>query len=545
MLLVGIDELAQTIKRNDERYRAASERSWEINAALIRCQMTRENITSCVVDPMTAAAATIVDVDTHLDKLIAATIGCKDMYDNIVHEKNNDTTRVIVTGVHPRAPRLGSLGHKMEDYARYKAFQHFLLHGKMISIHADLTSTTVVSDAVVTSQQNNRNILTDEEYISGVCIGLCHDLAKHCVQLASNAVHNPNAVPFINTSRDAVSAILEELLQFDFRNGPIRRKYDSVKYALKTIETVLYELSVAGAVGGHSHLLVTNDETKKEVHEAKKIKVNDNEDVKNESHNDVSMMMEEEGTRQDNVSSSIIPVTEIAEIRERFDHRDQQRETLIKACRDGQKSAKQAIFALHRGDVHRALKLLKECESCVNDELLPIIKDEPSLRYGSYSSLLEEYVEGILFFTWLQPNTEDTTSTTTTTTTSTTTTPSGKILLPVEIPLTISTEEYLGGLCDLTGEIGRYAVARGTVRDRDGVQLCLEANKSIYNALKLLGKLPSNINKKMSMVNQGVEKLERLLYEQSLILMTGRKEFNSSVEENSGFEDTTNVAEEK
>ena len=97
----------------------------------------------------------------------------------------------------------------------------------------------------------------------------------------------------------------------------------------------------------------------------------------------------------------------------------------------------------------------------------------------------------------------------------------------------------------MTGEIGRYAVARGTVRDRDGVQLCLEANKSIYNALKLLGKLPSNINKKMSMVSQSVEKLERLLYEQSLMLMTGRKEFNSSVEENSGFVDVTNVAEEK
>ena len=158
-------------------------------------------------------------------------------------------------------------------------------------------------------------------------------------------------------------------------------------------------------------------------------------------------------------------------------------------------------------------------------------------------TITSEYVEGILFFTWLQPNTEDTTSTTTTTTS--TTTPSGKILLPVEIPLNVSTEEYLGGLCDLTGEIGRYAVARGTVRDRDGVQLCLEANKSIYNALKLLGKLPSNINKKMSMVSQSVEKLERLLYEQSLMLMTGRKEFNSSVEENSGFVDDTNVADEK
>jgi hypothetical protein len=130
-MLVGIDELAQALKRNDERYRAASERSWEINAALIRCQMARDDVTA----NGDVTATMIVHVDTHLDKLVAATIVCNAMYDNIVHEN-----ATVVEAVHPRAPRLGSLGHKMEDYARYKAFQYFLLHGKMISIHADLTT---------------------------------------------------------------------------------------------------------------------------------------------------------------------------------------------------------------------------------------------------------------------------------------------------------------------------------------------------------------------------------------------------------------------
>jgi predicted translin family RNA/ssDNA-binding protein len=111
----------------------------------------------------------------------------------------------------------------------------------------------------------------------------------------------------------------------------------------------------------------------------------------------------------------------------------------------------------------------------------------------------------------------------------------GRILLPDEIPLKISTEDYLGGLCDLTGEIGRYAVARGTVRDKESVKMCLESNKSIYMTLKMLGRLPPNINKKMGMVSNGVEKLERLLYEQSLMIMTGRKEFTTGVEENLGF----------
>lgn len=33
-----------------------------------------------------------------------------------------------------------------------------------------------------------------------------------------------------------VEAIFGELIQFDFRNGPLRKKFDSVKYNLRKIE---------------------------------------------------------------------------------------------------------------------------------------------------------------------------------------------------------------------------------------------------------------------------------------------------------------------
>jgi hypothetical protein len=44
------------------------------------------------------------------------------------------------------------------------------------------------------------------------------------------------------------------MLEFDFRNGPLRRKYDGLKYCLKTIEDISFELSLheAGTVGGPS-----------------------------------------------------------------------------------------------------------------------------------------------------------------------------------------------------------------------------------------------------------------------------------------------------
>lgn len=193
--------------------------------------------------------------------------------------------------------------------------------------------------------------------------------------------------------------------------------------------------------------------------------------------------------------------------------------------------------AMHRGDAKRAAKLLSECENCVKTELLPILEEEPSLRSGSFSCVLEEYVEGKLFYAWLHGYGDNATG-------GSSGKAVGRILLPDEIPLKITTEDYLGGLCDLTGEIGRYAVARGTVRDKAGVKLCLESNESIYTTLKLLGKLPRGIQKKYGMVAKSVEKLERVLYEQSLMEMTGRTEFASSVEEGPGLGDGNDGAED-
>jgi predicted translin family RNA/ssDNA-binding protein len=503
-------QLEEQIKLEDDRYRKASERSWEINAALVRCEMAHDASISNI-----SRDATISKEEAALDELVQRTVLAPDMYNNIVHDDNSDTNTTIEGEiiVHPRAPRLGSLGNKMEDYARYKAFHHFLAEEKLLSPNA--------ACFVAMKDDIPRNILTDEEYIGGACIGLCHDLAKYGVTRAFNAAEDTTVVPFIQRVRNVVSLILEELLQFDFRNGPLRRKYDSTKYALKAIETVLYELSVAGVVGGHSSLVVRGGNTDN-AGATKKMKLDDNEEGK--TSDEVAMQDGDE-------DSSPIPRKEIGDIRERLDHRDKLRENLIKSCRDGQKAAKQAIFALHRGDARNAWKLLADCEQCIKTQLLPILEEEPTLRYGSFSGVLEEYVEGVLFHTWLHgigdigKGGKGTNQ------------PAGKVLLPNEFSLKISTEDYLGGLCDLTGEIGRFAIARGTVRDKEGVKLCLESNKSIFMTLKMLGRLPKNVSKKVSAVSSSVDKLERVLYEQSLMEMTGRKEFSSSVEEHaSGFE---------
>ena len=39
------------------------------------------------------------------------------------------------------------------------------------------------------------------------------------------------------------------MMELDLRNGVIRKKYDSLKYCLKNLEKVLYELSLGQDVG--------------------------------------------------------------------------------------------------------------------------------------------------------------------------------------------------------------------------------------------------------------------------------------------------------
>lgn len=44
-----------------------------------------------------------------------------------------------------------------------------------------------------------------------------------------------------------------------------------------------------------------------------------------------------------------------------------------------------------------------------------------------------------------------------------------RLLPSTELPLTVTREEYLGGVLDFTGELNRFAIARATARDTAAV----------------------------------------------------------------------------
>jgi len=417
----------------------------------------------------------------------------------VTADGNPDYKEADTTG---RVPRTGALAQRVEDLIRFMAFHHFLETGGLLppsacSFGRKSKGGDDDDDDDTGSRPSARASFraTDEEYLAGA-MGVAQDLSRYAMGRAT--ARDANSV---QQARDLVARILDYLLKFDFRNGFLRRKYDGTKYALKAVETLLYELSITGTTAEPS--ADSSSSAGREEPGAKKPRL-------------------EEPPNDESASSPSLE-EELEALRLRMEERDKVRETLIKKSRDGQKAAKQAIYALHRNDFSKAERLLRDCEDCINEKLLPLVREEPPLRKGCFANVLEEYAEAKLFYAWLRGN--DGSGTTET---------AGTLLLPSDfsnVPLDL--DEYIGGLCDLTGEIGRYAVRKGTVRDYRGVYRCLEANGAVFRAIQTLEKPPQRISKKMEPLRQSVSKIERMIYEISLSKAAGMR-FNSDVPQDVG-----------
>lgn len=470
--VLDLSDLGATIGASEQKRQDAFDASRKFQKTMIEAQKDLEQNKGNVPELITG-------LQTSLAKAIESTTN-----------KDKDNTG--------RIPRAGNLNQRVEDLCRFMAYHHFLQTGKMIPPSACCAGSPLGA--------------TDEEYLAGACMALCQDLSRYAMGRAT-----ARDVRSVQQARDLVHEILEYLMKFDFRNGFLRRKYDGTKYALKSVETLLYELSVTGAS-------VNSDEDKASAEgepEAKKPRL-ENSDGKPLPGTET----------QDEAATSEIPgiAEELEALRLRMEHRDGLRETLIKKCRDGQKAAKQAIYALHRKDFQRSAKLIEDCEKCIRNDLLPIVEEEPPLRYSSFGDVVEEYAEAKLFYAWLlgaddfESTKDDDKKGDHNTATQ------GTLLLPDQFPIALEPGVYLGGLCDLTGEIGRFAVQRGTARDYDGVRQCLEANSAIFIAVQSLEKQPNRISKKMDTLRRSFSKIERMMYEMSLSKAAGMK-MNSEVSE--------------
>ena len=143
----------------------------------------------------------------------------------------------------------------------------------------------------------------------------------------------------VHICRLLVTQLNGKMLEFNFRNGPIRRKYDGLKYALKTIEDVVYEISLLDDIPFTTLEKHTNENDMP----AKKQK------VEIDSKNDKSEILGDVNTAVEIDEDSLLDVQAINTIRDRMETYDKLREDVIKQSRDVQKLSKLAIYSIHRG----------------------------------------------------------------------------------------------------------------------------------------------------------------------------------------------------
>ena len=334
--------------------------------------------------------------------------------------------------------REGRLNHAIERFTEVRLLKHFFENGTLCG----------------PDQLDN----PDDENFIGAMLGFAQELSRYVIGRACD-----NDVNSIYLCKAIVSQIQGKMLEFDLRNGNLRRKYDGLKYVVKSIETVLYELSLL------------DDDNDGSASPTKKRRTVDNYD-----------------------NLVLIPMNDINSIKERMDVYDKLREDVIKTSRDVQKLSKQAIFSVHRNNLEDCKNKIEQAR-VIATGILEKIASHPTLRQGAVSNSLEEWAEALLTLVWVQDK---------------------RICLKGEMNI-VNSNEYIGALSDFTGEIGRIAVSVASTRVIEPIKAILEADLTISSSLMILN-INGKYSKKVEAVNNNLKKVEDIVYELSLLLRGGR-----------------------
>lgn len=314
----------------------------------------------------------------------------------------------------------------------------------------------------------------DEEYV-GAVIGFAQELSRYAVNRAC-----VGDAASIELCRLIVVQINQALLAFDFRNGPLRRKFDGLKYALKSIEDVAFELSLQDEQSRDALFTEDGPSSKRAKSESSPMDT-----------------MEEDKVAPD-VAPVVLDTNEFQQICQRMNEYDQLRENVIKDSRDVQKLSKQAIFSVVRGQTGEAQAKLDQAKK-IADKIFVTVNKYPTLRPGAFSNSLEEWAEGMMLIHWVNNHT-----------------------VPSKADLQVlNTGEFIGGLSDFTGEIGRIAVMLAAKRDIDGVREIQQVDVVVADFISRLN-IANRYGKKLEATNTNLRKLEDIVYELSMLQRSGR-----------------------
>ncbi|TSC83882.1 MAG: translin [Parcubacteria group bacterium Gr01-1014_13] len=168
------------------------------------------------------------------------------------------------------------------------------------------------------------------------------------------------------------------------------------------------------------------------------------------------------------------------------------RQEIIKESSQAQFLSKKAIFAMQRDGMAEAQKLLAQAEKIILDLNIKNKKDRSIFEEGSYKAGLEEFVEAFVLNQYLQKKTI------------------GKLA-----KVHVDSDIFISGLCDVPGELLRYAIKSATEKKFAEVKRCKEAADEIIEELVDMNLTGYN-RQKFDQAKQALNKLEQVLYEVSI-----------------------------
>ncbi len=164
---------------------------------------------------------------------------------------------------------------------------------------------------------------------------------------------------------------------------------------------------------------------------------------------------------------------------------DSKREESIILSRDIIKMSKVAIYAVQRGDIASAKKSLSELEEKVKK-----LRTFDTFEEGHFRTAMQEYVEAACFLGFA----------------------SGKAL-PARSQLGVTAEQYLLGICDLTGELVRKAINSAIKGNIEESILIKDFVEELYGELLLFDFRNSELRRKFDGVKYDLKKLEDLVFD--------------------------------
>ena len=181
--------------------------------------------------------------------------------------------------------------------------------------------------------------------------------------------------------------------------------------------------------------------------------------------------------------------SEFRKIREEMHRFDAKREEIIQASRDIISISKQIIYAAQRNDLKEAEISVKK----IKEKIRKLKKININSDTNINSVAFQEYVEAMAFYEFVKNK-----------------------KIPTRASLGVSAEDYLSGLCDLTGELVRKAIYDVIHKKFDEAERIKELVHDIYGEFLNLHLRNGELRKKSDSIKWNLKKLEEVMYDISI-----------------------------